>query len=646
MSTTEPKPAPSLSFHASTRFAGNRNPFHSLSRSFSLLACASLAALLVLCRAYATAQPVYPAGSLAQDARGQGAGACRMSFMSPSYLRLDGFGREYTRLGAGPWGLYLYREAGWDPEPFAPDGSLSLSGSPVVFVPGNAGSFRQVRSLASVASRGWWELPGIKKKGAGGKGGASLDFFAMDFNDDFSAFHGQTLLDQSEYLADAIRYILSLYQTPDERPDPTSVIVVAHSMGGIVSRAAFLHPHYQRHSISTLITIATPHAIPPVTVDKAVETVYEAINSYWRKGYGLESTGFAAAAREELENVVTISIGGGISDITIASEAVSLAGLVPEDDRNGFTVFTTSIPGVSTPIDHLALLWCQQLLSLIADGLLAIVDTRVPTGVVSRELRIARLGERLLGGLEIRSKKLNGRQVALSVLQNGLVAERLRSGERLYAKNDPREYRKIYIMPIPPTHTYSSPLDFTLLTSSAISRGMINSVEVYACAASSEPDLEEGLCTALLPSHVSNLPISPHSSVSPVLPAPIEEGVLGLVAFDVAEIIGRQSVVVVVKPGSGWIVAEFGDKVHRVHTVEKSVIRTHTSLASSVCAHSRLFRIIARRLQDRIVPDNTIARVGATNPRSRHLAAHVEAESFSKRLSRSARLFFLRKFVC
>ena len=573
MSTPEPEPSPSLTFHASTRFGGDRNPFHSLSRAVSLLSCASLAALLLLYHAYTTSQPVYPPGSLAQDARGQGAGSCRMSFMSPSYLRLDGFGREYTRLGAGPWGLYLYREAGWDAEPFGQDGELSLKGSPVVFVPGNAGSFRQVRSLASVASRGWWELPGMKKKGVGGKGGANLDFFAMDFNDDFSAFHGQTLLDQSEYLADAIRYILSLYQTPDERPDPTSVIVVAHSMGGIVARAAFLHPHYQRHSISTLISIATPHAIPPVTVDKGVGTVYGAINSYWRRAYGFESSEDVLAAKEELENVVTISIGGGISDITIASEAVSLVGLVPEDDRNGFTVFTTSIPGVSTPIDHLALLWCQQLLSLVADGLLAIVDTRVSSGVVSRELRVARLGERLLGGLEIKSKKLNGRQVALSVLENGLVAERLQPGERLYGKNDPREYRKIYIMPIPHTHTYSSPLDFTLLTSSAISRGMINSVEVYACAASSEPDLNDGLCTALLPSHVSNPPISPHSPVSSVLPAPIEEGVLGLVAFDVAETVGRQSVVVVVKPGSGWIIAEFGDKVQRVHTVEKSVIR-------------------------------------------------------------------------
>lgn len=136
-------------------------------------------------------------------------------------------GREYSRLAGGPWALYLYKEVGWDTESKLDDDGtpLALNGSPVIFVPGNAGSFRQVRSLAGAASRTYWELPRVKRKGIGGKGSASLDFFTLDFNDDFSAFHGQTLLDQAEYLADAITFILSLYQRhqPQDKPGESSL---------------------------------------------------------------------------------------------------------------------------------------------------------------------------------------------------------------------------------------------------------------------------------------------------------------------------------------------------------------------------------------------------------------------------------------
>ena len=40
-------------------------------------------------------------------------GGCRMAYMSPSYVRLDGFGLEFSRL-AGKYSTYLYREGGWD----------------------------------------------------------------------------------------------------------------------------------------------------------------------------------------------------------------------------------------------------------------------------------------------------------------------------------------------------------------------------------------------------------------------------------------------------------------------------------------------------------------------------------------------------
>ena len=98
--------------------SSNRTAYPVLSTPLAFISFFALVSLGIIYRAYTSLQPFYPPNSLAPDARGGGAGSCRMTFMSPSYLRLDGFVREYTRLGAGPWGLYLYREAGWDDEPF------------------------------------------------------------------------------------------------------------------------------------------------------------------------------------------------------------------------------------------------------------------------------------------------------------------------------------------------------------------------------------------------------------------------------------------------------------------------------------------------------------------------------------------------
>ncbi|KAK4702313.1 GPI inositol-deacylase, partial [Phenoliferia sp. Uapishka_3] len=558
----------------------NQSTAPSFTSSFILSSLFSLLSLFTIIFAYTTSQPSYPPGSLPPDARGGGSGSCRMSFMSPSYLHLSGFGREYTRLGAGPWGLYLYREAGWDDEAFYPDGRLALSGTPVVFVPGNAGSFRQVRSLASAASRSWWELPGVRRKGGTSprEGGRSLDFFTIDYNDDFSAFHGQTLLDQAEYLADSIRFILSLYhqESGSNVPDPTSVIVVAHSMGGIVARAAFLHPHFQAQSISTLITFATPHVSPPVSVDRNIDRVYDHINSYWRRSYGLTSSTSSPATtteHEALQDLVLISIGGGISDVTIASESVSLASLLPLNDSHGFTVFTTAIPGVNTPIDHLAMLWCQQLMQTLAQSILSIVDVRNPKGVLTREDRVARLSERLLGNLESRPNKVGNRKVDLASLERGEEARKLGVGERLVLKEVQRTERTTFLLPIPLAKTYGSARVFSLLTSSSIGRGKDSAYEAYACSIENQNAETTDTCTPLFPSHASSLPLSAHSLISPILPAAIEDGSMGYLTIDVDQLAENTAIAVVAKPGNAWVVAEFGDREKRVQVVEKSALQ-------------------------------------------------------------------------
>ncbi len=90
-------------------------------------------------------------------------------------------------------------------------------GFPVLFIVGNADSYRQVRSLGSVAYR-----MGDKQK--------QLDYFSIDFNEELSALFGGVLGQQTEFVAYAIQKILSLYKTEK------TIILVGNSIGGLLSR--------------------------------------------------------------------------------------------------------------------------------------------------------------------------------------------------------------------------------------------------------------------------------------------------------------------------------------------------------------------------------------------------------------------------
>ena len=118
---------------------------------------------------------------------------CGMSYMYevPQYIRQ----REPDH---PKYGLYAYGE-----------GKLAeltkkgkFSGIPVLFIPGNAGSHRQVRSVASIALRKAIDIYKYK---------THFDYFAVDFNEEFSALFGGTLIDQADFVRKSIKSILSLY---------------------------------------------------------------------------------------------------------------------------------------------------------------------------------------------------------------------------------------------------------------------------------------------------------------------------------------------------------------------------------------------------------------------------------------------------
>ncbi|SMN18553.1 similar to Saccharomyces cerevisiae YFL025C BST1 GPI inositol deacylase of the ER that negatively regulates COPII vesicle formation [Maudiozyma saulgeensis] len=313
---------------------------------------------------------------------------CRSIYMYPSYARIDGFSKQFTPL-AQKYHLYLYREQDKDQEPIN-NNHIQLNGVPILFIPGNAGSFKQVRSIASACANLYFD----SKDSINNPTTQNVDFFTADFNEDFTAFHGQTMLDQAEYLNDAIAYILSLYEQSIDGKSyavPESVIIVAHSMGGIVARVM---PTLQNHvsgSVNSIITLSSPHAAAPVTFDGDILKIYKKTNDFWRNQFDNKDSFFS-------KNVSLISITGAVQDNVLPADYAAVQDLIPLE--NGFTTFTTTIPGVWTPIDHLAIVWCKQLRLVLSKLLLEMVDSTVPSKTKPLKERIDISKKFLLSGFE------------------------------------------------------------------------------------------------------------------------------------------------------------------------------------------------------------------------------------------------------
>jgi hypothetical protein len=151
---------------------------------------------------------------------------------------------------------------------------------------------------------------------------------------------------QIAYTKAAIEYILSLY------PPNTTIIIMGHSMGGVI--ATSLLPS---QNISAIITMSTPHTLPPARFDRRVDAIYN---------YNRDVLAY--------DPVPIISLCGGATDAMIPSESCILP--IENDIRR--TIFTSALEGAWTGVGHREMVWCHQVRWRIARAALELHSARTP----------------------------------------------------------------------------------------------------------------------------------------------------------------------------------------------------------------------------------------------------------------------------
>jgi len=307
-----------------------------------------------------------------------------------------------------------------------------------------------------------------------------LNTTAAEFNEDFSAFHGPTLMAQSRYVADAVNFILSRY------PVGTQVVLMGHSMGGIVAMSQL-----PSTNISAIITMSTPHSLPPARFDRRIEDIF--------------ATSWKAAANS---STPVLSICGGATDLMIPSEYCHLPMLSPSTHA-GYrkSIFTSGMEGVWTGVGHQSMVWCHQVRWRVARAGLLIGGSPSPQEIGSVFDTWFRTS------VEVATTRDAGTIDLPAAAARNIV----KFGDTLLLR-PPSTTTSAYIFAIPSVP--ETELEFTLLASRAVINGLTTltpgrtKIQVLSCTVTTEVDRLQ--CDNVEPKSLRLLPMTRWANAFPL----------------------------------------------------------------------------------------------------------------------------------
>lgn len=397
---------------------------------------------------------------------------CTMTYMYPTYIPVP----IPKNVSSTKYGLHLYHE-GWRKIDFN-EHLKALSGVPVLFIPGNGGSYKQVRSVAAESDRAYQGGPlerffyqeaslslgegvdfDVTSTPLPYKYTSMLDWFAVDLEGEHSAMDDQILEEHTDYVVYAIHRILDHYKESHDarvkegaavsRSPPRSVILVGHSMGGFVARAAIVHPHLRKSAVETVLTLSSPHQSPPLALQPSLGQYYARVNYAWRKGYEVQTSRSGHYLSDPLlSHVVVVSISGGYHDYQVRSNLQSLDGIVPP--THGFMISSTGMKNVWLSMEHQVILWCNQLVVQVSHTLLSLIDQETGQPIPNVRKRLAIFTKMLHSGIPpnfnwLKQPQLPHMPIADGEAESGSLAHRVYSCPSNIHWSDDALERDLYI---------------------------------------------------------------------------------------------------------------------------------------------------------------------------------------------------------
>ncbi|MEW5307589.1 MAG: hypothetical protein WDW36_009975 [Sanguina aurantia] len=297
------------------------------------------------------------------------------------------------------YSLFRYLDTSMDA---AKDGSFTGVSVPVLFLPGSGGSYKQGRALAGESLRLFERIPGGRK--------VRLAWYLADTRQELSAFDGRLLARQTRFVMTCLHYLKQRYSLGSriDRKDPPGpgsssegssgggggggggpggrggvrngpggsgsgppgvpgVILVGHSMGGVVGSAALAQAAADGSLgpslVSLLLTLATPHQRPPLPTHPSLAAFYTNLRSLPTPATPI------------------ISLSGGSLDFQVHPSLSALTHSIHPSPYS-FSAVVSDLPGIWISARHDEITWCNQLVRPLS---LFLMQTVQPLGPVSAE---------------------------------------------------------------------------------------------------------------------------------------------------------------------------------------------------------------------------------------------------------------------
>ena len=273
-------------------------------------------------------------------------------------------------------------------------------------------------------------------------------------------------------------------------------------MGGVVAISLLPSPN-----ISAVITMSTPHQIPPARFDRRIATIFE--NNQ---------------AALTTANIPILSLCGGATDLMIPSESC----ILPEGtDGNVYrrTIFSSALEGCWTGVGHQVMVWCHQVRWRVA-------RTALELGAASSLLERNLILDRWLRDRRSLSPTPES-PARFDLTRENYVVLPLGS----FALRDLRKPKAVYLTPVPEA---GHPIRFVAYVSEGSVLSMAPhhpsslSVTFYLCTSPFDDPYDTSSPPACEEWHPTNLKLIPNTSPERPFPVP-HEGVdesEGVVVFE------------------------------------------------------------------------------------------------------------------